>query len=84
VHAFSQTEGLRGGPAPLTLASLGRWAGITAAAGGPPSGGPRVAAWSVLVSKPPHQRCSRGVGLSSEVHSNSSEIRAKEDEETEA
>ena len=32
-HVFGRTPGLRAGPAPLTLVSLGRWAGIAAAAG---------------------------------------------------
>jgi hypothetical protein len=46
---------LRGGPAPLTLVSLGRWASVAAAAGNPyrglracaPTGAPRMF-WSVL------------------------------------
>jgi hypothetical protein len=32
-HVFVATKVLRGGPAPLTLGALGRWASIAAAAG---------------------------------------------------
>jgi hypothetical protein len=33
-HTFGGTQRWRGGPAPLTLVSLGRWASIAAATGG--------------------------------------------------